>query len=177
MQILSVETEMAESVCSRAIRTHGRGCMGRRGSLVAVLVAVGAVLVPTAAHAIPAFARKYGLACSACHTNWPRLNRFGINFRDNGYRMNRERDNPVTQGPGYFPLAFRATVGYQYSSQTQVPVEPTTSNPNGLATASTGTFGFQGLDILTAGTLGEQIGFLLVVEAVLNSAGFQLGPQ
>jgi hypothetical protein len=146
--------------------------MRRRGSLFAVLVAVGVVLAPTAAHAIPAFARKYGLACSACHTNWPRLNRFGINFRDNGYRMNRERDNPVTQGPGYFPLAFRATVGYQYSSQTQVPVQPTTSDPNGLATASTGTFGFQGLDILTAGTLGEQIGFLLVVEAQLASANY-----
>jgi hypothetical protein len=148
--------------------------MRRRGSLVAVLVAVGAVVVPTAAHAIPAFARKYGVACSACHTNWPRLNRFGINFRDNGYRMNRERDNPVTQGPGYFPLAFRSTVGYEYNANTQVPVAPTASNPNGLATTTTGTFGFLGLDILTAGTLGEQIGFLLVVEAQLASANFNL---
>jgi hypothetical protein len=146
--------------------------MRRRVSLVAVLAAVGAVLLPTSAHAIPAFARKYGLACSACHTNWPRLNRFGINFRDNGYRMNRERDNPVTQGPGYFPLAFRSTVGYEYNAQTLVPVAPTASNPNGLATTQIGTFGFQGLDILTAGTLGEQIGFLLVVEAQLASANY-----
>jgi hypothetical protein len=151
--------------------------MGRRGSLVAILFAVGAVLLPNSAQAIPAFARKYGLACSACHTNWPRLNRFGINFRDNGYRMNRERDNPVTQPPGYWPIAFRSTVGYEYNATTQVPVAPTPSNPNGLATTQTGTFGFQGLDILTAGTLGDQISFLLVVEAVLNSAGFQLGPQ
>ena len=148
--------------------------MRRRGSLVAVLVAVGAVLVPATAHAIPAFARKYGLACSACHTNWPRLNRFGINFRDNGYRMNRERDNPVTQGSGYFPLAFRSTVGYEFNSNTLQPVAPTASNPNGLATTTTGTFGFLGLDILTAGTLGEQIGFLLVVEAQLASASFNL---
>ena len=121
--------------------------MRRRGSLVAVLVAVGAVVVPTAAHAIPAFARKYGVACSACHTNWPRLNRFGINFRDNGYRMNRERDNPVTQGPGYFPLAFRSTVGYEYNSNTLQPVAPTASNLNGLATTTTGTFGFLGLEL------------------------------
>ena len=27
--------------------------------------------------AIPAFARKYGLPCSACHTAWPELNNFG----------------------------------------------------------------------------------------------------
>jgi len=31
--------------------------------------------------AIPAFARKYGLACSACHTAWPELNAFGQRFR------------------------------------------------------------------------------------------------
>jgi hypothetical protein len=146
--------------------------MGRRASLVAVWLAVGAVLLPTSARAIPAFARKYGVACSACHTNWPRLNRFGIAFRDNGYRMNRERDNPVTQAPGYWPIAFRSTVGYEFNSNTLTPVTPTASNPLGLATAQTGTFGFQGLDILTAGTIGEQIGFLLVVEAQLASANF-----
>ena len=29
------------------------------------------------ARAIPAFARKYGLPCSACHEAWPKLNSFG----------------------------------------------------------------------------------------------------
>jgi len=152
--------------------------MGRRFTLVAVLLAVGATLLPTSAGAIPAFARKYGVACSACHTNWPRLNRFGINFRDNGYRMNRERDNPVNQSGAYWPVAFRATVGYQWAQNTYVPVQPTTSNPDGLATTETGTFGFTGLDILTAGTLGEQVGFLLVFTPGLFSAGFQVaGPS
>ncbi len=33
---------------------------------------------------IPAFARKYGLRCSACHTVWPELNAFGQRFKDNG---------------------------------------------------------------------------------------------
>jgi len=150
--------------------------MGSRGSLVAVLVALGAVLLPTSAGAIPAFARKYGVACSVCHTNWPRLNRFGIEFRDNGYRMNRERDNPVTQPGTYWPLAFRTTVGYQYLAQTDVPVQPTASNPNGLTTTQTGTFGFAGLDILTAGTLGEQINFLVVYTPSLAGAGFQTSP-
>jgi hypothetical protein len=151
--------------------------MGRRVSLVAVFAAVSAVLLPTTASAIPAFARKYGVACSACHTNWPRLNRFGINFRDNGYRMNRERDNPVTQPGTYWPIAFRTTVGYQYVSQTLVPVNPTVSNPNGLATTQTGTFGFTGLDMLTAGTLGEQINFLVVFTPGLASSGFFTAPS
>ncbi|MGA8273820.1 MAG: hypothetical protein WB919_19815, partial [Candidatus Sulfotelmatobacter sp.] len=29
------------------------------------------------ANALPAFARKYGLRCSACHESWPMLNYFG----------------------------------------------------------------------------------------------------
>lgn len=45
--------------------------------------------------AIPAFARKTGLACSACHEVWPRLNDFGQLFRDNGYRLKRDRDAPM----------------------------------------------------------------------------------
>ncbi len=28
-------------------------------------------------YAIPAFARKYGMPCSACHEAWPKLNNFG----------------------------------------------------------------------------------------------------
>src|SRR6266542_4156971 len=39
----------------------------------------------TSAHAIPAFARKYGTSCLTCHTVYPRLNPFGEAFRRNGY--------------------------------------------------------------------------------------------
>lgn len=44
------------------------------------------VLVATDAYAIPAFARKTKLGCNACHTIYPQLNRFGRDFRDNGFR-------------------------------------------------------------------------------------------
>jgi hypothetical protein len=37
-----------------------------------------------AANALPAFARKYGLRCSACHESWPMLNHFGQKFKDSG---------------------------------------------------------------------------------------------
>ena len=36
---------------------------------------------------IPAFARKYGMKCTACHLAVPLLNSYGQAFRDNGYRM------------------------------------------------------------------------------------------
>ncbi len=47
--------------------------------------------------AIPAFARKYGMPCSACHEAWPKLNNFGQTFKDNGYQMMNDRDAPIFQ--------------------------------------------------------------------------------
>jgi hypothetical protein len=52
------------------------------------------------ANALPAFARKYGLRCSACHESWPMLNYFGQKFKDNGYQLMNDRDAPIWQNPG-----------------------------------------------------------------------------
>src|ERR1035438_944526 len=51
------------------------------------------------ANALPAFARKYGLRCSACHESWPMLNYFGQKFKDNGYQLMNDRDAPIWQTP------------------------------------------------------------------------------
>ncbi len=51
------------------------------------------------AEAIPAFARKYNLPCSACHTAWPELNTFGQKFKDNGYQLGNDRDSPIWTNP------------------------------------------------------------------------------
>lgn len=56
---------------------------------VAIAVLAGALLVPTAAWAVPAFARAYGVRCSACHTAWPMLNATGRKFKENGYTFVR----------------------------------------------------------------------------------------
>ena len=58
------------------------------------------------ASAIPAFARKYGLRCSACHESWPMLNFFGQKFKDNGYQLMNDRDAPIWQNPSYWPVTF-----------------------------------------------------------------------
>src|ERR1700692_3298998 len=68
--------------------------------------------------AIPAFARKYGLPCSACHTAWPELNNFGQVFRDNGYQLMNDRDSPIWQNPSYFPISFRITPNWHRESTT-----------------------------------------------------------
>jgi hypothetical protein len=57
-------------------------------SLKMVLFFVGLVmLVPQSGHAIPAFARKYGVKCYQCHTIPPALNKNGYMFKRLGYRM------------------------------------------------------------------------------------------
>ncbi len=52
----------------------------------ATILWIGFGAAPRTAFAIPAFARKYGLPCSACHEAWPKLNNFGLAFRDNGFQ-------------------------------------------------------------------------------------------
>lgn len=42
---------------------------------------------PNDVHAIPAFARKYNVSCTTCHTAPPRLNTFGERFLENGYQL------------------------------------------------------------------------------------------
>src|SRR5450631_13864 len=74
--------------------------MGRKGTLQVFLrFAVFAVVMfvfVSPASAIPAFARKYSLRCTACHEAWPVLNDFGRSFRDNGYQLRTGRDDTVT---------------------------------------------------------------------------------
>src|SRR5260370_23587382 len=53
---------------------------------------------------IPAFARKYGMKCSACHLAVPVLNQFGQAFKDNGYRMKNGTDDLGANEPAYWPL-------------------------------------------------------------------------
>ena len=53
---------------------------------------------------IPAFARKYGMKCSACHFAVPVLNRFGQAFKDNGFRMKVGTDDLRANQPAYWPV-------------------------------------------------------------------------
>src|SRR5437764_14832604 len=52
---------------------------------VVVAALVSLAIVP-AAHALPAFARRFNLACGACHIAVPRLNAFGEEFHMTGFK-------------------------------------------------------------------------------------------
>ena len=118
---------------------------------------------PTA-HAIPAFARKYGLPCSACHEAWPMLNNFGQTFKDNGYQLGNGRDAPIYQDPGYWPIMFRATPYWHRENNNRQAVDVVPGNPgSGQVESSVTSSGFDlaGVDLITAGTIYNNISFFV----------------
>jgi hypothetical protein len=113
----------------------------------------------TDAHALPAFARKYGLRCSACHEAWPMLNYFGQKFKDNGYQLMNDRDAPIWQNPSYWPVTFRITPNWHRESSDKVAVDQSTSGQRQIT--STG-FDLSGLDFHTGGTLEKNLSFYVL---------------
>jgi len=126
------------------------------------MLLLGATLLGFAAGdagAIPVLARKYGFNCTMCHSNIPRLNDFGQLYRMNGYRLpGRENvERTVLETPA--PVAFRTSVGYNGES----------SNAPG---ADVSALQLNGLDILSAGLLGRDIGYFMVyVPQMASSRG------
>ncbi len=134
------------------------------GHFTAIALALVFVILSSAQHAnaLPAFARKYGLRCSACHESWPMLNYFGQKFKDNGYQLMNDRDSPIWQNPGYWPVTFRITPIWHRVSTGKVLVD---TYSGGSATGSaiqrvtTSGFDLSGLDFHTAGTLEKNFSF------------------
>ena len=95
------------------------GCYATAGMrtqkiLNAVVVAL-VVSVSLPAHAIPAFARKYGTSCQTCHTVYPKLTPFGEAFRHNGYRFpgvdsDYWKQDPVALGQEGYKKSFPNSV-------------------------------------------------------------------
>ena len=73
-----------------------------RTLLAALILTTGWGALAGPAHAIPAFARKYGVSCLVCHTAAPRLNAFGETFAGNGFEFavgEPPRDTVATGDP------------------------------------------------------------------------------
>src|SRR6202451_1614200 len=117
------------------------------------------------AHALPAFARKYGLRCSACHESWPMLNYFGQKFKDNGYQLMNDRDSPIWQNPSYWPVTFRITPIWHRFSTGKVAVDTymggVTRGTSEQRIESSG-FDLSGLDFHTGGTLEQNFSFYVL---------------
>ncbi len=124
--------------------------MSRRYAVMLAILVAAWLYAPRAA-AIPVFARKYGVRCTMCHSNFPRLNDFGYRFRLNGYRLpGKERlETTVLQPPA--PIALRTSVGFTHDKFTDTPEAEDVSQ-----------FQVNGLDILSGGLLAPRLGYILV---------------
>jgi len=116
-----------------------------------VLSGAAGLLLPEQAAGVPVFARKYGFECTMCHSSMPRLNDFGQRYRMNGYQLPdlEHLEKTVLESPA--PVALRTSAGFtgtQYSEDAQLPAESDLR--------------LNGLDLLSAGQLGRDIGYLLV---------------
>jgi hypothetical protein len=133
---------------------------------VALVLASIVLVCSQPANALPAFARKYGLRCSACHESWPMLNYFGQKFKDNGYQIMNDRDAPIWQSPGYWPVVFRITPIWHRVSTGKVQVDTYTAGGldggQAIQRISSSGFDLSGLDFHTAGTLEKNISFYLL---------------
>jgi hypothetical protein len=127
--------------------------------LTAALVLIFLILSGSQnANALPAFARKYGLRCSACHESWPMLNYFGQKFKDNGYQLMNDRDAPIWQNPGYWPVTFRIVPIWHRVSTGKVAVD----QGSGISRITTSGFDLSGLDFHTGGTLEKNFSFYVL---------------
>ena len=114
------------------------------------------------AQGIPAFARKYGLPCSACHESWPMLTWFGQQFKDNGYQLGNDRDAPIFQNPAYWPATFRITPFWSRESNNKTQVDGPAGFAANEAQVTTNGFNWTGLDFHTAGTLAKNFSFYVL---------------
>ena len=74
-----------------------------KGTLTKLMLVIGMLLpailllLPTPASAIPSFARRYGTSCGMCHVVAPKLNAFGVAYKNNGYVMPGGDENFIKQ--------------------------------------------------------------------------------
>jgi len=160
------------------------GALSLVGRTAIVGMAVGLVIGPSSAEAIPAWSRKYQTGCTTCHTVFPKLNYFGKAFRNNGYRFPGGLDESATKEPpvimgadSYKKLFPRALWPSHIPGAVPVAIRGI-SRVNWFEDDQTTTFEFpHEFELLTGGTLGETFSFFgeLEVENENNENELEMG--
>lgn len=103
----------------------------RTNAIRTALVAAGVLLIAASvvfqdASAIPAFARKYDMSCSTCHSPFPKLKPYGDDFAANGFQLEGKEPPRFTRDTGddllylmrELPVALRLEGYFRYQPQT-----------------------------------------------------------
>ncbi|MEE9153193.1 MAG: hypothetical protein V3U42_03810 [candidate division NC10 bacterium] len=135
---------------------------------VALALFAGGLLLPRSALAVPAFARKYQLQCTTCHTRPPRLNSFGERFLENGYQIPGTMDGGIVEKlklgnvslglvNNYFAVRLRGNFYRQFDFDKQRIVDGEPKDTKELAFPEI-------LNLFFAGTLAENVGTFIEME-------------
>jgi hypothetical protein len=116
---------------------------------VVLFASVLMTITPKGAEAIPAFARKHSFACTQCHQQFPKLNKFGIAFKNRGYRLQGEKGKFVWEEK-VWPIAGIGRMGWK-----------ATDNRTGNTGATSEEFVFEGLELFSGGTLAPRISYFI----------------
>ena len=155
-------------------------------SLAAVLVIlVSSFIVTPDAQAIPAFARKYNVNCTVCHTRPPQLNTFGERFLENGYQIPGTEDGGILGKRRLGDLTLEDAVSNYMAFRLRGNAVRSFEYRRGDGPSSDGDpedrteLGFpQTLNLFTAGTFTKNVGFFTELEANFeeddgNQVGFE----
>jgi hypothetical protein len=139
--------------------------------IVAALIVIASLWVhPQQAYAIPAFARAHQVSCSLCHTGFPKLNHFGVEFMLRGYRMPGEEGKFLWDQP--IPISGRVNLSYQ--SQT-IHWDPETTigaaGFNTLQNTKRSSFGLDDWQLLAGGTMAPRLSFFGEIIGLPERAG------
>ena len=121
--------------------------------VLAPLVALGARLSsPPPADTLPLFARKYSFQCTQCHIAFPRLNTFGMAFKQNGYRLPGAKGESPWESTT-FPLSLLGNVGYSYNRLDAA------DSSGGRSSFTSSAFQQNDVEFHSAGTLAPEVTF------------------
>ena len=87
------------------------------------------------------------------------LNFFGQKFKDNGYQLMNDRDAPIWQNPGYWPITFRIIPIWHRVSTNKVQTDQSST---GVQKVTSSGFDISGLDFHTGGTLEKNVSFYVL---------------
>ena len=136
------------------------------------LMSLGALLLATNANAVPSFARQTGMACSSCHTVFPKLTAFGRLFKLNGYTITGLQQIESKAGesaPGLKVNAIAPMSAMVQTAMTHVKKEDPNTENNHIAYPSA-------LSLYYAGEVSDHVGAFVQVtmDNAQSSFGFDM---
>ena len=124
-------------------------------ALATISVSLAILVPPNPASAIPSFSRLHGLPCNECHSAFPRLNPFGMDYKQSGFRLPGE-EGLFIWDQKTLPISALAVGRLRISHQD----DPVT----GARTRTRSRFELEEVELMIAGTAAPKVGYFIEFE-------------